>query len=164
MSLPTNLKDLQGYHDCLARDIEQQVKRRAKLLADAENCKRQAAECERQANELLRPGFRGESGTIPEAREKLAKAARMIEDFDKPLVYWSKYSGNEYAESTATPSGWSRDLPTYIVEKVTKKRIYVRKKGEDQSLQFEHDGTNVGRYQRDRIDIAKTFPQGVKPS
>lgn len=50
----------------------------------------------------------------------------------------------------------------WVIEKVTPKRIYVYKFSNDRSEHFNLDGTAVSRGNQSKIDIAKTFPEGVE--
>lgn len=160
--LKTPLEKMEFRRLALNRSLEASIKLHDQL-------RRQIVELVKEADSLLRVegGFtKIERGEIVDLRKKLEKLDLQIEDEQKPLVYWSKYSGTEQDTSTPTPTYINKPIDTpYVVDKVTKKRIFIRRKGVNEGVgQFEYDGTNVGSYKRDQIDIAKTFPEGLKPS
>lgn len=70
----------------------------------------------------------------------------------------------EIKHSTSRPVVWAERNwcnGDYVVEKVTAKRIYVCRFGSTRPDLFNLDGTTVSKGSRDRIDIAKTFPEGL---
>lgn len=153
--------------------LEKMELRRELLLKQVERSEREWKALTKQIEVLqkeadeLRKFERGfgrttETGKIAKQKEELAELELLIADEQKPLVYWSMYGGNVCKEPTSKPSSWGPDSAPYVVDKVTAKRIYIRKKGGDQVSQYGHDGKSVSRYQRDQIAIAKTFPEGIK--
>ena len=89
-------------------------------------------------------GFWSRPGLIKIAKDKLEQAKRLDEDSRRRKVVWV---GNE------------RDAD-YIVDKITPKRIYVRKRGAEASCFYNIDGSSLSSFGR-TIDITATFPEGL---
>lgn len=112
--------------------------------------KRRESEIETELKELrkerdLLVGYWSNTGEITSLKRKLEVVNRTIADLSLPEVVWEGIK--------------SRD--TYVVEKVTPKRIVIRERGKEYRSQYNHDGTAVG-YSQCNIDIAATFPDGLK--
>ena len=90
------------------------------------------------------------AGEIRDARNKLDEAERLAADAGKVVVQWA-----------VAPTRWGKQHNPYVVEKVTAKRITIREAGESQVDHFRHDGASGKSYIDWRIDIAKTFPNGL---
>jgi hypothetical protein len=88
----------------------------------------------------------GGRGLILAAKHKLITAEQEAKDATKREVKWVKDKpGFEVAE--------------FIVDKVTAKRIYVRRRGRKDSEFYNHDGE---KHQYGcKIDVAATFPEGL---
>lgn len=86
------------------------------------------------------------TGKLVDLRKELAVLERLIQDDELRVVV--------FIDSPA----WRKDV-TYIVDKLTKKRIYIREKGIAKSTFYDRtDGTSA---YSGTIDIAATFPEGV---
>lgn len=161
--------DLLKQRDELLTSIESDEKRYREAIEEAAELKRLHEAKLAEINELKRYDWRNPdgTGTIADKKRELAKVELAIADESKPLVYWSKYGGRKQEEPTALPvsmyASQSIERP-YVIDKVTAKRIYIRMKGADRQSQYDHTGVSISRYQKDQIDIAKTFPQGIKAS
>lgn len=82
-------------------------------------------------------------GAIPHKRDEIEKLRREIEDRKKPVVVWD------------VPPGWAEG--DHIVDKITPKRIVVRRIGHTPSDQFNRDGTTVSKYSTAVIDVKATL-------
>lgn len=87
-------------------------------------------------------------GELQAAERDLAKLCRELDDKQLPIVIW--------AEADCWHNG------RWVVTRITAKRIYVRAAGTDRQEQYLHDGTSPRQYDKTRIDIAATFPNGLK--
>jgi hypothetical protein len=96
-------------------------------------------------------GFGG-WGEIKQAKEAIKLAELKERDKVARLVVWS-------VEPARYLHG-GNDEP-FIVDKVTPKRIYVRRRGETNSEYYNKDGGSGRDYINTKIDIAATFPEGI---
>lgn len=83
-----------------------------------------------------------EDGEISYNRSQIEDLKRIIEDRKKPRVVWKEKSNRS---------------SNYIVDKVTPKRISVKRVGATHCEKFNRDGTPVSSYNRDTIDLKATF-------
>jgi hypothetical protein len=88
------------------------------------------------------------SGELARAKSELAAAERDEADKTLPRVVWAE--------------GFEPQDGDWVLEKVTPKRICVRKAGSNETELFNHDGMHISRGRKLRIDIEKTFPEGLK--
>lgn len=141
-----NLEELQEKRRSVAYGIassKEELKRIQSRLAELHTEEKELKEKERS----LTGGPWGGRGDIAFLEAHLATVDRFIEDHTKPKVY--------FANSKRLSEG------SWIVGKVTPKRIFVREKGHERVDLYNHDGTPVSSY-GNTIDIAKTFPDGLK--
>jgi len=86
-------------------------------------------------------------GLIDTLKQAVAKAELELEHTKARPVHWIERS-------------WCSG--DYLVQKVTGKRIYVCVFGSTRAEIFNLDGTTVSRTGRAKIDMTKTFPEGVE--
>lgn len=99
---------------------------------------------------VLQGGFRG-TGELSAARLRVKQAEREEADAKGRLVVWG--DSQPYGATEAKP---------YIVDKITPKRIYVRRQGQERAEFYNRDGTTDSRWCNAKIDLAKTFPEGLE--
>lgn len=90
-------------------------------------------------------------GLIDQAKTKLKQACRDLIDSGARKVVW------------ATPPSWScrQEDKTYVVVKVTPKRVYIREAGTDREKYHDKLAGNGNSKYDGKIDIEKTFPEGL---
>ena len=93
-------------------------------------------------------------GELARAKSKLADAKRDEADKTLPRVVWQ--------EGHSPRDEYQRHDGDWVLEKVTPKRICIRKAGLGQTELFNRDGTHISRGRKLRIDIEKTFPEGLQ--
>lgn len=108
----------------------------------------QTKEVEARIREIY-GGF-SRNGLLLQAERSVKIAEREARDRYARLVVW-----------VTAPWDRSDDKP-YIIDKVTPKRIYVRRRGQERADYYEKDGTTGTRYGKEQIDLAKTFPEGLE--
>jgi len=131
------------------------AKRRVKnLLKERERLKDELASAEataKRVRERLREidgGPFGGYGDLGHAKIALADAERVERDKTLPRVVWAE--------------GFEPQDGDWVLEKVTPKRIYVRKAGKTATELFSRDGSHISSWQRWKIDVEKTFPEGLQ--
>lgn len=89
------------------------------------------------------------SGQIPDAERRVKLAELVVKDSASRQVVWKK-------------EGYGHRGRTYVVTRVTPKRIYVREAGSGlREAQYDRD-TGTTRWSGDGgIDLEKTFPEGI---
>lgn len=128
--------------------IETATKELIDLVQEARIIKSRLAEMEAETSQLRDrlndlDGFWSGRGLITIAKSKLEQAKRLDDDSRRREVVWV---GNERAD--------------YVVDKITPKRIYVRKRGCEVRVFYNIDGSASASFGR-TIDIDKTFPEGL---
>jgi len=108
----------------------------------------QAKDADQRIRQLV--GFYSSRGLIGQAERRVKTAEREARDAVGRLVVW-----------ITPPWRIGKDDKPYIVDKVTPKRIYVRRQGNERADFYEKDGTTGTRYGDSQIDVAKTFPEGL---
>jgi hypothetical protein len=96
-------------------------------------------------------GFRG-YGEMSRARQKVKVEERAARDATLRLVVWKVEPSTHWNDKSPEP---------YVVDKVTPKRIYVRRRGEERADYYVKDGTTGKSYGASVIDVDKTFPEGL---
>lgn len=145
----TDLERLIEQREALRHQAECLKQEYNRLDALVESLDGQLKAAEEARDNIKSNGFRGADGQLPDVERELAQTEILIADEQKPVVHWVE----------GTRSSWDRD--DYVVDKVTAKQIYARRKGHANCIVFQHNGLPIGGYSH-RIDIAKTFPQGVR--
>jgi hypothetical protein len=136
--------------------IEEAKAKLDSLLAEERSLRKERDAIEARASEIigrlseLAPSFGG-WGEIRAAKEALANAERDEADAKLPTVVFVG----------SPPWSHGKEGGRWVVDKVTPKRIFIREAGSTVDKQYLHDGTEPGSYQGSKIDIAKTFPNGL---
>jgi hypothetical protein len=94
---------------------------------------------------------RSSNGEIHFAQQRVEQAERNATDAIARKVVWV----DDHAPYTG------HDDKVYVVDKITPKRIYIRIQGSSRSVYYNKDGTNNSEWTKCRIDIYKTFPEGL---
>lgn len=118
------------------------------LLEKIRSLEQQLKDAKEQREKIVKHDWYGQrcGGQLMQAERELATVEKLIADEQAtPVVFTEERK-------------W--DDTEYIVDRVTAKQIYVRAKGQSYSTIYLHNGLPVGGYNR-RIDIAKTFPDGL---
>lgn len=149
MSEPlSKLDDLIEKRNGLRYTVEQMQAEFNRLQELIKSLEGQLKEAAGKRDDLAKVDWYGQpcGGKLCDRKRELAVIERLIADEQATPVVFSKQNY------------WDRD--DYIVDRVTAKQIYVRAKGQSYSTIYLHNGLPVGGYNR-RIDIAKTFPDGL---
>lgn len=134
--------------DAAKQEVENLTLEYAELKLKLSSLKIQVNETEARLHEI-HGGF-SRTGLLADAKLNLESAERVVRDSTRRLVVW---------EVSPFIGGWYQSPEPYIIDKITPKRIYVRQRGEKQADYYDKDGTNG--YGNCKIDIIKTFPEGL---
>lgn len=143
-------EELQEKRNSVAHGIEsarvelRQTQERLRAIADEEKTLK-------KREQQLGGAFGNSRGDIFFMEKHLETIDRFIGDQTKPKAHLTE------------GKRWQSDDEEWIVDKVTPKRIFLRQKGRERVDLYNHDGTPVSSYGRS-IDMAKTFPNGLKVS
>jgi len=138
-------KTLEHAESCLSELLIEQIENRERILRMEADIK------------LLRERQRKlesfHTGLIPSAKRDIEEAERKLQDSKLRKVVW------------IGPPRWSLQASEaeYVVVKVTKKRIYIRKAGSFHRDCYYEKETGTGKSKFDgQINLPATFPEGVE--
>jgi hypothetical protein len=117
----------------------------AELKVTLKNLEQQIQEARDRMSKL--GGFYGYPGLISKARDNYLDAKRYIEDLNKRRVFFIGDPDPHVSE--------------HVVDKVTSKRVYVRRIGEHKATYYNLDGT-YPHYRRKHIDLVRTLGESYE--
>ena len=101
--------------------------------------------CQKKLKELskliddIKPAWPNELGHFERQQRIIAALKVKIADENKPAIQF-------------IDRGWLRENVDYVLEKVTKKRVYIRERGRQRTEIFNHDGSSISECANQKID------------
>lgn len=88
--------------------------------------------------------WRRDNGEIDHVARNVAQTKQRIQNRQLPLVYWKEKKLLDQNE-------------IFVIERVTAKRIFVKRINWDRLMQFDREGVECSSYKPDKIDMEATF-------